>query len=458
MCQSRGATFTFPIVAAIFFAISRDRLRGLVALLLSGGVTALNSRAILDVFSALSGGEADPHRTLVRAQHSFALTLGELLVLGALWALVDARVRIPTRITRWIGRLVLALALLGVVGGGVAAVSLAGPRGRIHHAWEQFRHNQKPVDRAGHLSSGLGSNRYDFWRVGLGEFERHPIAGVGTDNFAIDYVARRKSDEEPLYPHSLEVRVLAQTGLVGAALLGAFLTLALLAGLRARRAADPTVAAAAPLALMPFVDWLVHGSADWFWEFPALTGVALFALAVAARLGRPGWAPRTRQQRAASAALAGIAGLAVVALCVSYALPLLSVRNSAVAARIWRTDPTGARDRLASARSLNRLSEQPDLYAAAIASRLHDWAWARTSLEDAIARNERDWYPHFELALVDSTVGRRAAAQQELRRARQLNPGEPLVRQAFGELGAGKRLSVEKFDQLIVERNVALAR
>jgi O-antigen ligase len=180
-----------------------------------------------------------------------------------------------------------------------------------------------PKDGTAHFSLGLGSNRYDFWRVGLGELQRHPLNGIGTDNFAIDYLARRKSIEEPVYPHSLEIRVLAQTGVVGALLLGAFLVFALLAGARGRRSADSDAAAAAPLALMLAVQWLVHGSVDWFWEFPALSAMALFGLAVAARLGGSvgGLATTRSRHRAPGAGLALVGALLGIALLASFALP-----------------------------------------------------------------------------------------------------------------------------------------
>ena len=43
--------------------------------------------------------------------------------------------------------------------------------------------------RAASHFGGLGSNRYDFWRVGLIEFERHPVQGIGTDNFLVPYLS-----------------------------------------------------------------------------------------------------------------------------------------------------------------------------------------------------------------------------------------------------------------------------
>jgi hypothetical protein len=206
--------------------------------------------------------------------------------------------------------------------------------------------------------------------------------------------------------------------------------------------------------------WLVHGSVDWFWEFPALGAIALFGLAVAARLGASlGGLATTRSRHAApGAGLATLGAALGIALLGSFALPFLSARNTATAARTWRADPAAARSRLSSARSLNPLSDQPDLYAAAIASRLHDWPWMQSSLEDAIAREDASWYSHFELALVYSVRHERRKALQQLAIARVLNRGEQLIRDASREVRAGKRVSVARFDKLLIERNLSLSR
>ena len=60
---------------------------------------------------------------------------------------------------------------------------------------------------------------------------------------------------------------LAETGLIGALLLGgAFLT-GLLAALRGPRRSDLTGVAAGAGVLM-FAYWFLHSSVDWLWEFP----------------------------------------------------------------------------------------------------------------------------------------------------------------------------------------------
>src|SRR6202035_2319323 len=139
------------------------------------------------------------------------------------------------------------------------------------------------------LLSGLGSNRYDFYRVALHEFTAHPILGIGVDNFQQQYLRLGHSEETPHYPHSLELRTLTQTGLLGALLAIVGLAAALLAGWRAIRRADPLGRTVAAAALGGFLYWVLHGSFDWFWEFAGLGAPAFALLGVACSL-----APRAR--------------------------------------------------------------------------------------------------------------------------------------------------------------------
>ena len=91
----------------------------------------------------------------------------------------------------------------------------------------------------------VGSGRYDFWRVALDAFVAHPIGGLGQDNFDDYYVPRRRTDEEPSCTHSIELRLLAHTGLVGFALFATFLIAAIAAAMpraapwRARGSSSP---------------------------------------------------------------------------------------------------------------------------------------------------------------------------------------------------------------------------
>ncbi len=128
------------------------------------------------------------------------------------------------------------------------------------------------------MLSGLGSNRYDFYRVALDEFVAHPLVGIGADNFQQQYLVHGRSDETPRYPHSVELRTLAETGARSAPCSpSSGSARRYWPAWRAMRRSDPLVRAVAAAALAGFGYWVVHGSFDWFWEFAGL-GASAFAL------------------------------------------------------------------------------------------------------------------------------------------------------------------------------------
>ena len=150
---------------------------------------------------------------------------------------------------------------------------------RIEHGWNTFKGGYAANSTGGNrLVSGLGSNRYDFYRVALNEFAAHPLGGIGADNFAQQYLAHGRSDETPHYPHSVELRTLVANGLdrgiAGARRPGRAALVAAACGLRSP---DPLARAVVAAALGGFAYWVVHGSFDWFWEFAGL-GAPAFAL------------------------------------------------------------------------------------------------------------------------------------------------------------------------------------
>ncbi len=268
MAQSRGAIAATGVLLLLF--VASTGLRGLALLVpVAAGVAAAAPAALAvrdDVLGepARAGWVAAGPRAAVLA----AAATGLVVALGAVWLRgrpeprrLEARLR---RVPRGIAAAVAALALLAGV------VALGDPAGRVSDAWHSFSEGGQPATgRPGRLASGLGSNRSDFYRVALRSFSDHPLEGVGADNFAQDYLRERHSDETPAYPHSVEVRTLSQTGLVGTVLLLAALLAAVAAGVAgARRGGHGGTVALG--GLLAFAYWIVHGSVDWLWEFAGL--------------------------------------------------------------------------------------------------------------------------------------------------------------------------------------------
>ena len=130
------------------------------------------------------------------------------------------------------------LAALAVVAGAVAFVAAEHhPVAWTQARWASFKHFDPTAGGTTHLSA-LGSNRYDFWRVALIEFERHPVDGCGARCFGPAYLVLGKSDETPARAHSLPLELLAEQGIVGFALLARCARASLVALLAAGTRAD----------------------------------------------------------------------------------------------------------------------------------------------------------------------------------------------------------------------------
>jgi O-antigen ligase/polysaccharide polymerase Wzy-like membrane protein len=115
--------------------------------------------------------------------------------------------------------------------------------------------------------------RGQYWRVALDAWRRHPLAGIGSASFAVEWSQHRGSNQPALDAHSLYIETLAELGVVGAALLLAFIGSVAVGTARAVRAAprDATVAIAAAV----LAAFAVHAGLDWDWEMPAVSLIPL---------------------------------------------------------------------------------------------------------------------------------------------------------------------------------------
>jgi len=393
-----------------------------------------------------------------------ALVVAMVVALGAAvedgLALPDASAR---RIRSGVGVVAIVTLVAVLAGGWIAA---GDPLARAHHAWETFKSGRGYAANSGgsRLTSGLGSNRYDFYRVSLDEFTGHPLVGIGADNFQQQYLLHRRSDETPRYPHSVELRTLVQTGLTGTLLALVGLGAALLAGGRALRGhpareRDPLGSFVAAAALGGFAYWAVHGSVDWFWEFAGLGAPAFAMLGLACALApraSPSGAPASRDASAAGhpslrPRLAIAAGLLLaVAVVVSLAAPWLSRLQIQSAARVWRTAPQTAYARLDDAASLDPLSDEALVVSGNIAVRLGDLRRADREFARALERVPLDAYATLERGAIASTRGERRRALGLLERAALLNPRDPLASEALLLARSGRRVSVQRLNLAIL--------
>ena len=453
MGQSRGWLFATPVAVLVFLLITPQRSRaGLTLLVAAAAIFAVRSPAT-GVYNALLNNEAIAP-ALTDSARAILLVAVAVGVVGAAIGYLDRTFQIAPDGARLGGIALLAAAMIVcVVGFGVWVAREGNPVTTVSEKWEEFKTTPTPTSRSSRFSAGLGSYRYDFWRVAVGNLRRSPLIGVGAENFQQDYLARRRGPEEPVHPHSFELRVLSQTGIVGALLMIVGLGSAAAMALRAARGSDLGAAAAAG-ATMVFAYWLIHGSVDWFFEFPGLAAPAFAMLGLAGALAWPAGDGLRRPARVVVRGRLAIAAVALAfcALVTSFGLPWLADRDTNRAATGWPTRPDEAFDRLERAARLNPLSSRPQLVGASIALRVGRLDLAEREFRAALRRDPRNAYAALELGAIASQRGQRRLARKLLARAVRLNPRDQLSVAALADVRAGKRVDIDRLNTAILEQ------
>ena len=432
--ESRGALYSFPIAAAILLLLARHRVRTTIALALSIAPVALLIHPLSRPFEAATASTratATHHAALV------AIVCGVVAaVAAAAAALLDDRVRLET--PRWLRIATCAIVAVAVLT-AVTAVAVDHPRSQASRLWSSFRSDNR-AQTTGTRFGTLGSNRYDFWRVALNLADDHPIGGVGAGNFSEQYLQQRRTDEQPAYPHSLEMSLLAQTGAIGTALFLAFACAVGLAAYR-RRKEGPAEATLVAGGVTAFAYWTLHGSVDWLWEFPAL-GLSAFLLLGLAIAPSSAAAPLSRRLRLGAVALCSVVTLSFVA-------PWISARQVARAGDVWRQDPGGAYATLDQAADLNPLSDAAPVLAGTIAAQRGEVARMRHSFERAISRDSHNWFSHTQLAVALANEGDWQAAARSVDVAAELNPREPVIQEVERAIRRRKSLRPDAVNRAV---------
>ena len=479
LSQSRGSLFATAAMLVLVFALLPGRVRTFALLVpVAVGIGAA-APAVLRVGNHLENGLVRPAAIHGATVAIFAAALAVGLVVAA-GAAIEQRRSFSASTAKRVHRSVATVAIVALVAIVVGGLALAGnPVKRIEQGWHTFKVGYSADSTSGsRLVSGLGSARYDFYRVALDEFASHPLVGIGADNFQQQYLARRRSEETPHYPHSVELRTLAETGLIGSLLALVGLGAALVAAVRGLRGSDPLGRVVVAAALGGFAYWAVHGSVDWFWEFAGLGASAFALLGLACAL-----APRTtpvmadlpptngidRATEASSASRGwrsatglrrltiGVGACAAVLAALSLAAPWLSQLEVESAARVWAKAPQTAYARLNGAARLNPLSDEPYLVAGSIALRFGDLPRADHEFALALERSPGDAYATLERGAIASSEGHRRTALALLERAARLNPGDRLTRQALRLAREGKRVNIEELNRSILHNAQQLA-
>ncbi len=434
LSQSRGAALALVISVLVLLAVVPGRIRRAWGIVAAGAAVSLAAPRLLDVSPLSFAGELTAAELRATMLQSIAIAIGAGVLWGALSAVVarlgrsgDVRIA-PVRraATATLLAGVAALLVVGIARGGSIAESVRTE----YRAFTQVDATGAAVvpSDTTRLISGSGT-RYDYWRIAADVWGDAPVRGIGGGNYDVPYFARRATTEDVRQPHSLQMQVLSETGLVGGGLL-ALLLAGLILGARrwARAARRSRTAACVTVAAMGSVTaFLVHTSVDWMHLLPGLTGMALAGLAVLVMGAPERRPPRPRLLVAVAVSLLiGVAGL--------------SLTRQGVAEHFRRVAQSALAERPAKAlveadRSLRLDAQAVSTYyvKAAAFARYGQADAAERTLREAAAKEPSDFVTWTLLGDFATRRGRPAQAREHYRRALALNPRNASLRRSLAD-------------------------
>jgi tetratricopeptide (TPR) repeat protein len=419
LTQSRGVLIGLVLGGVVSLAIGPDRLRRAWLAIAAATAIAVVSGPLLTPYDAFDGGagtvaggdiqDAATALLLVCAAAFVASTFLFVFDNGLRSSGIDRRMRV-------VG--VAALAVLALGAGAAGLAKIGSPVGYADEKLKEFN-DVEPAAVSGSTRLGtVGGQRSDLWRVAWDQFRDHPLAGAGAGSYQFAYYRDRQTDRNLSDTHSLPLRLLADTGLIGAALFAIWLVaVAIAIARRAREAIEPDRIWVAGLAAAG-VTLLAQCLVDWLWLLPGLLGLAVLALGLAAgrervdRVAVPrGWSPgRVAVGAALAAALVGVTFLYLSDLYIRKARvdALHSPRAELDSARLaaW-FDPVAVTPLYLQASALESEGNR---------------AGAKKALRDALDREPENFVTLALLGDFEVRGGNRVAARKYYRRALSLNP------------------------------------
>jgi hypothetical protein len=427
---SRGGVIELGVAVLVFMLFVPRRLEALATLLVTGAGAAIliwaasrraPVRSGLDTVAATHGGAV----LLVLA---LVVCVGVALLQVSL-ALAARHFEVPRRLRTGRGATAALAAALAAVA-AVAAIA-AGVPGKVERQWHNFKQPPgvvAPVSEStvfSRLSAINGNGRYQYWVAASHANQTSPWRGIGPGTFQFWWAAHATTDGPVRNAHSLYFETLAETGLIGLALVVGLLVWMM--GVAVWRLSHATgsmrlwlAAAAAGLAV-----FMAAAAVEWVWQMAAIVAAALLlgAVIVAGRerpqpLERPDL--RHRIHRGLLVAIALIA-LGAISLPLAGAI---AIRRSQVAAAGGQL-AAAYTDSLAAQR-LQPYAATPRLQEALVLEAAGEFGPAASAAQAATRDEPTNWQTWLTLARIDAEAGAYRAGIAALERARTLNPRSQL--------------------------------
>lgn len=416
---SRGGIAAAILALAVFFAFTSDRLPKLLTLLVAGAgsailVSAATQRdALQDGLVNVAGRQ--------QGDEMLAIVLAVCFVVGLIQAGLSLTLRKGkrprwTRVSRKQSFVAASVALVVVL---VAAAAVDVP-GRASAGWDEFKEGGGPGRGTERLSSVAGESRYQFWSAAVKQNSTKPLTGTGSGTFEFWWARNGDSSDTVRDTHSLYMQTLGELGVVGLALLVAFLGVVLIGGGYHALHSDPRQRPLRAAVLASCVAFCLTAVVDWIWQIPVLP-VALLLLASA--LMPAGARPAEGRGSAFALPVRLAFAAAAVAGIVAIAIPLASatlLRQSEADAR--EGDLSAALRAARSAQNVQPGAAGPRLQQALLLEAQGAFGPAATAARAATERESTNWRNWLVLSRIEAQQGEAAAAARDYRRAKSLNP------------------------------------
>jgi O-antigen ligase len=419
---SRGGALTAIVALALFLALADDRLPRAITLLVAGAgavilIAATGQRDALDAGLASRAATGQGNQML-------AMTLVVCGGVGLIQAGFSLGLRAGPRPLWSRPSRQASIAMLGVGAATLLLVGIAvGAPGRASDAWHEFKDARSVSNGSERLESFSSNGRWPLWRAALKENASAPLAGRGAGSFGIWWARHRTQGGYVRDAHSLYFETLGELGIVGFALVLAFLGWVLVVGALRYAGASPRRRNQLAAALAGCAAFGIGASFDWLWELAVIPIAFLLLASVLVSAG-----DRTRCTPLGPLPRLGAAGFSVAAM-IAIAIPLSaasSIEQSRSQARAG--DLASALGSARDARRVEPFASEPRLQEALVLESQGRLAAAAAASAEATRLEPDEWRAWVIRSRLEAERGHARAAVLAYRRARTLNPGSLLFR------------------------------
>lgn len=343
----------------------------------------------------------------------------------------------PGRRTTALGAAALLAVLCAV---GVAA----GAPGWMDDRWQEFKAPAGQVAGGSQdnvfsrLQAANGNSRFQYWESALDANATAPWTGIGPGTFEFWWARNGTTAGFVRDAHGVYFETLAETGIIGFALLIGLLAFLLGAAVVRSLRCPPGLRIWIAAAVGGVAAFMTAAAFEWVWEMAAVAcAVLLLAAVIVSGRGEPSVAAdvdadgdRDGEARAATRPLLARIVLALLAIAAigAVAVPMagaLATRDSRSAAAGGRFET--ALEESITAQRLQPYAATPRLQRALVLEQSGALAGAAAAARRATVDEPTNWRTWFVLARIEARRGEPTAAVAALRKARTLNPRSPLL-------------------------------